>query len=267
MDSIQALVLAFVQGITEFLPVSSSGHLILVPKLLGWEDQGLAFDVAVHVGTLLAVLVYFRVEIIRIVRDTFASLIGRGHSADSRLGWQLVFVTLPVGLAGLLFNDAIASSFRDPRYIGAAMLIFAVLLWWVDKNNKQSRDIAALNWKDILVIGCAQAIALMPGVSRSGMTMVAALLMGLNRDGAARFSFLMAVPVIILAGGLKSLELLQSQAAIDWHPLLLGVGVSAVVAFACIHWFLGFIRRFSLAAFSVYLILLGSYILYAFRIQ
>lgn len=267
MDSFQALILALVQGITEFLPVSSSGHLILMPKLLGWEDQGLAFDVAVHVGTLLAVVVYFRDEVMLILRDTIASLAGNKGTAHSKLGWQLVFATIPVGLAGLLFNDSIGSTLRSPRYIAAAMIIFAVILWWVDKNSRQSRDIASLNWRDVLVIGVAQAIALMPGVSRSGMTMVAALLLGLNRDGAARFSFLMAIPVIILAGGLKTIELIQSELSIDWFNISLGVVVSAIVAFVCIHWFLGFIRRFSLAVFSVYLFTLGLFILYIFRLQ
>lgn len=262
MDFTQALVLAIVQGLTEFLPVSSSGHLILVPALLGWEDQGLAFDVAVHVGTLIAVIAYFYKEIALIVKDTFGSIFGGAPTEYSRLGWQIVFTTIPVGLAGLLLGDWIENAIRDPEWVALAMFLFAPLLWWVDKHNLQKRDIKSLNWRDVLFIGCAQAIALLPGVSRSGMTITAALMRGLNRDAAARFSFLLAIPVIILAGGLKMLELIQSDLNIDWSLLLLGVGVSALVAFACIHWFLGFVRRFSMLPFSLYLLALGLFILF-----
>lgn len=261
MDITQALLLAIVQGLTEFLPISSSGHLILVPVLLGWEDQGLAFDVAVHIGTLLAVMTYFRREITLIVKDTFGSIIGGERTQYSRLGWQVIFTTIPVGLVGLFLGDWIESSMRDPKWVALAMLIFAPLLWWVDKHNLRQRDIKSLNWRDIVFIGFAQAIALLPGVSRSGMTITAALMLGLSRDAAARFSFLLAIPVIILAGGFKMLELVQSDLSIDWGLLLLGVSVSAVVAFACIHWFLGFVRRFSMLPFSLYLLALGLLIL------
>ncbi len=265
MDKFQAIVLAFVQGITEFLPVSSSGHLILLPKLLGWEDQGLAFDVMVHLGSLIAVLVYFRQEVQLILRDTLANLFGGAQTEHSRLGWQIAFATIPVGLVGFFWGDWVESTLRDPLYIAMTMILFAGVLWWVDQHNKQARDLGMLNRRDILVIGCAQAISLMPGISRSGMTIAAALLMGLNRDAAARFSFLMAIPVIILAGGLKVVELLQSEETIDWSIMLLGVTVSALVAYACIHWFLGFIRRFSMLPFALYLLGLGAVILFVFR--
>lgn len=261
MDSFQAVVLAFIQGITEFLPVSSSGHLVLVPELLGWQDQGLAFDVMVHLGTLTAVVVYFRNEVGLILRDTLATLFGGKQTEHSRLGWQVAFATIPVGLAGLFWGDQIETLLRDPRYIAIAMIASAAVLWWVDKNNRQLRDIRALSWRDILVIGIAQAIALIPGVSRSGMTITAGLFMGLNRDSASRFSFLMAIPVIVLAGGLKTVELLQSAAPVDWRLMLIGVSVSALVAFACIHWFLGFIRRYTMAPFALYLLMLGIFVL------
>jgi len=264
MDSFQALVLAFVQGVTEFLPVSSSGHLILVPKLLGWQDQGLAFDVAVHVGTLLAVVVYFRRDLALILNDTLHNLFGGPSTEHSRLGWQVAFATIPVGLTGLFFGDWIESAMRDPRWIALAMVIFALLLWWIDKHNQQKRELAELNRRDVLVIGLAQAIALLPGVSRSGMTIAAALMMGLNRDAAARYSFLLAIPVIFLAGGLKTFELIRSDLAVDWGILALGAAVSALVAFVCIHWFLGFIRRFSMLPFVIYLLLLGVFIFYVF---
>jgi undecaprenyl-diphosphatase len=265
LDKFQAIVLAFVQGITEFLPVSSSGHLILLPKLLGWEDQGLAFDVMVHLGSLVAVMVYFRQEVQFIFRDTLANLFGGVQTEHSRIGWQITFATVPVGLVGFFWGDWVESVLRDPRYIAMMMMLFAGVLWWVDRHNKQARDLGMLNRRDIFVIGCAQAISLMPGISRSGMTIAAALLMGLNRDAAARFSFLMAIPVIILAGGLKVVELLQSEETIDWSIMLLGLTVSALVAYACIHWFMGFIRRFSMLPFALYLLALGTVILFIFR--
>lgn len=265
IDNFQAFVLAFLQGITEFLPVSSSGHLILVPKLLGWPDQGLAFDVMVHLGTLFAVLIYFRQDLQLIIRDTLSTLRGKAPTEYSRLGWNVVFATVPVGLIGFFYGDWIETNLRDPVIIAVGMLVFAVVLWWVDRNNRQTRDINAINWTDVFIIGCAQAIAIAPGVSRSGMTIVAALMRGLNRDAAARFSFLMAIPVIVLAGGLKGIELLQSEAPVNWTVMLIGVTVSALVAYACIHWFLGFIRRFSMLPFALYLLALGLFILVVFR--
>ncbi len=264
MDSLQALVLALIQGITEFLPISSSGHLILLPKLLGWEDQGLAFDVAVHVGTLLAVIAYYRNELVLVFKETLQNLIGGASTEHSRLGWQIAFATIPVGLVGLFYGDWIESTLRNPRYIAVAMLVFALALWWVDRNNRQARGTRDLHWKDVLVIGCAQAIALMPGVSRSGMTITAALFMGLKRESAAHFSFLMAVPVILLAGGLKLVELLQSDVPVNWGQLILGVLVSAFTALVCIHWFLGFIRRHTMMPFALYLIVLSGFTLYVF---
>ena len=264
MDRLQALVIALIQGMTEFLPISSSGHLILLPRLLGWEDQGLAFDVAVHVGTLLAVIVYYRNELALVFKDTLQNLIGGAATEYSKLGWQIAGATVPVGLAGLVYGEWIGSTLRNPRYIAAAMLVFALVLWWVDRNNRQARGTRDLHWKDVLVIGCAQAIALMPGVSRSGMTITAALFMGLKRESAAHISFLMAIPVIVLAGGLKLIELIQADAPVNWGLLLLGVLVSALTAFVCIHWFLGFVRRYTMLPFAVYLIVFSGFVLYMF---
>ena len=264
MDSFQAVLLAILQGATEFLPVSSSGHLILVPAILGWEDQGLAFDVMVHLGSLFAVMIYFRHEVVDITRATLRHLFGGQESEESRLGWQVAFATVPVGLVGFFFGDWIENALRNPRFIALTMIVFALILWWVDRRNLQRRGLADLGWQDILVLGLAQAISLMPGVSRSGMTITAGLLMGLNRDAAARFSFLMAIPVIILASGLKVVQLMQSEVTVDWGLMLTGVLVSALVAYLVIHWFLGFVRRFSMAPFALYLLLLGGLILYLF---
>jgi undecaprenyl-diphosphatase len=265
VDSVQALVLALMQGVTEFLPISSSGHLIVFPKLFGWEDQGLAFDVAVHVGSLLAVLAYYRAELALIIRDTLQNLFGGASTEHSKTGWRVVLATIPVGVVGLLFGNIIESSLRNPTYIALAMILFALLMWWIDRYNCQVRDVDDLNWKDALLIGCAQAVALMPGVSRSGMTITMALLLGLKREAAAHISFLMAIPVIVLAGAYKTLQLMQTDTPVNWAVLALGVGVSAITAFVCIHWFLVFIRRYTMLPFAVYLLVFGGFVLYVFR--
>lgn len=261
MDIFQAFILAFVQGVTEFLPVSSSGHLILLPKILGWQDQGLAFDVAVHVGTLLAVLIYFWHDVRLIISESLQHLFGGQETEHSRLGGHVIIATIPVGVVGLFLGDVIESNLRSPQFIAMAMILFAPLLWWVDKNNRQIKALSDLTLILAIFIGCAQAIALLPGVSRSGMTIIAALLLGLNRDSAARFSFLMAIPVIMLAGGLKAFTLLQTEVLVQWDMLMIGAAVSFVVALACIHWFLSYIRQFSMLPFSIYLVLLGLFVL------
>lgn len=264
MDITQAACLAFVQGFTEFLPISSSGHLVLMPKLFGWSDQGLAFDVAVHIGSLIAVVIYFRKDVISIVADTLGQLFGRQATAQSRLGWSVLFATIPVGLAGLLLNDWIELNLRSAITVAVASILFGLVLWRVDNQADGDRIVAQINWRDILLIGCAQAVALIPGVSRSGMTILAGRLAGFGRPDAARFSFLMSIPVIILAGGLKFIELWQSTLAIDWPMLAFALVLSGVIAFACIHWFLGFIKRYSMAPFAFYLIALGGLILLLF---
>lgn len=264
MDLIQILALALLQGLTEFLPISSSAHLILLPELLGWQDQGLAFDVAVHVGTLLAVVAYFRVELRRMLGDWLGSLAGGGQTADSRLAWAVGFGTIPVGLAGLLFADAIELHLRSPLVIATTTVLFGLLLWWSDRSGARRRDEYSLNWRDVLVIGCAQALALIPGTSRSGITMTAALMLGLSREGAARFSFLLSIPVILLAGGFETHELFQQAGPVDWRALGVGTLVSAVSAYLCIHFFLKLVARIGLTPFVIYRLLLGAYLFWMF---
>ena len=264
MDLIQIVVLALVQGLTEFLPISSSAHLILVPLLTGWEDQGLAFDVAVHVGTLTAVVLYFRHELGRMVCDWVGSFTGKGQSGDSRLAWAVVLGTIPVGLAGLLFKDFISESLRGPLVIAATTIIFGAALWWADARGRRERDEYSIDWKDILVIGCAQAIALIPGTSRSGITITAALLMGLNREAAARFSFLLSIPVIILAGGFETLEYLEQAKASDWQSLVFGALLSGISAYLCIHFFLKLLERIGMMPFVIYRFILGAVLLFVF---
>ena len=257
MDIIQVIILALVQGLTEFLPISSSAHLILVPLLSGWKDQGLAFDVAVHVGTLSAVVLYFRKELKTMFFDWFASLRGN-HTPDSRLAWAVLFGTIPVGLAGLLFQGYISDNLRTPLVIASTTIIFGLVLWVADCNKNMSRDEHSIGWKDVLIIGLAQAIALIPGTSRSGITIAAAMLLGLNRQAAARFSFLLSIPVIVLAGGLEAIEYAEVASVEDINFLLMGAMISAVSAFACIHYFLKLLENMSMMPFIVYRMCLGA---------
>lgn len=264
MDFLQILVLAIVQGLTEFLPVSSSAHLILVPIITGWSDQGLAFDVAVHVGTLSAVVLYFRYELIRMTRDWFASVTGKGFSQDAKLAWAVLFGTIPVGLAGLMFKDFIEGNLRTEFVLASATLVFAFLLWWADVKGRGQRSEYSIGWKDILIIGVAQAFALIPGTSRSGVTMTAALMLGLSREAAARFSFLLSIPVILLAGGLKTLDYLKEANIGDAQSLMLGALISGISAYLCIHLFLKLLERVGMMPFVIYRIILAFVLFVSF---
>lgn len=256
-----AFLLAIVQGLTEFLPVSSSAHLILLPKLLHWHDQGLAFDVAIHVGTLCAVIAYFRTELKLMVNDWCRSLTGKKQTVNSRLAWAIGFGTIPVGIAGLLFNNYIASQMRATWIIAISTIFFGILLGLASKFSSQKRTEHKLTWRDVLVIGGAQAIALIPGTSRSGITLTAGLFMGLTKQAAARYSFLLSIPVIILAGGLEGYKLYISDITINYAPLLLGFIVAAISGYACISVFLKLLDRFGVMPFVLYRILLGTVLL------
>ncbi len=258
------LVLALLQGLTEFLPISSSAHLILVPKLTGWPDQGLAFDVSVHVGTLLAVVVYFRHELRAMSRDWIGSFRGRGQTAESRLAWAVLLGTIPVGLCGLLFKDIVEGELRSTTVIATTTIGFGLLLWWADTRKGLVRNEYSLGFRDVLVIGLAQAVALIPGTSRSGITITAGLLLGLTREAAARFSFLLSIPVIVLAGGLEVIKLVRDPAAMDWQALILGALISGVTAYLCIHFFLRLLQRTGMLPFIVYRLLLGVFLFVAF---
>ena len=263
MTTFQAIILAIIQGLTEFLPISSSAHLILPAQVLGWPDQGLAFDVAVHLGTLLAVVIYFREELKQMTVAWFGSVLKQQQSADSRLAWGVLWGTVPVGLAGLLFKGFIEENLRSSLVIAITTILFGLFLWFADSKAKiNSRDEHSLKIKDIVVIGVAQMLALIPGTSRSGVTITAGLIMGLTREGAARFSFLLSIPVIVLAGGLKALDLVQQSTAVDWSMMILGVVISALSAFACIHVFLKLLERIGMLPFVIYRLLLGGVLLF-----
>jgi len=264
MDLIQILVLAIVQGITEFLPISSSAHLILVPKLLGWQDQGLAFDVAVHLGTLLAVVIYMRGEIRPLFADWVKSIVTRSHSGDSRLAWGIIVGTIPAGLAGILLKDYVEVHLRSPLVIATTTILFGLLLWWYDRSRKLEKNEHQLGIGGFLIIGFAQALALIPGTSRSGITITAALALGLTRSAAARTSFLLSIPIILAAGGLKTTDLLRQAAPVDWAAITIGTIVSFASAYFCIHFFLKLLEKISMLPFVIYRLVLGVFLFLVF---
>jgi undecaprenyl-diphosphatase len=265
LDIFVAIVLALVQGATEFLPISSSAHLILLPRLLGWPDQGLAFDVAVHLGTLLAVIGYFRDEVADITRAWFGAILGREHNrTDARLAWCVLLATLPVVLAGFLFKDFVAAELRSPLVIAVATAVFGVALWLADRRRVAIADEHDINLRAALLIGLAQVLALVPGTSRSGITMTAGLMLGLSRKTAARFSFLMAMPAIAGAAVLETKELLTTAAPVPWLAMLIGLIVAAAAAYVCIRVFLNLIDRVGMFPFMIYRLLLSAYLLFLF---
>ncbi|BES72464.1 undecaprenyl-diphosphate phosphatase [Marinobacter nanhaiticus D15-8W] len=261
MDLWQTIVLAIIQGLTEFLPISSSAHLILPSQVLGWTDQGLAFDVAVHVGTLLAVMGYFRQDVIRLSSAWFADTAQRRTGPDSRLAWAIILATVPAGLAGVLFNDFIEEELRSALVIALATIGFGLVLWWSDAVGRRERGLDGLGWRDALLIGIAQALALIPGTSRSGITMTAALFLGYKREAAARFSFLLSIPLIIAAGLLKGMELAETGTEAQWIDILVGTAVSFASAVICIHLFLRFLDRLGFMPYVIYRLLLGALLL------
>ncbi|MCB1749649.1 MAG: undecaprenyl-diphosphate phosphatase [Gammaproteobacteria bacterium] len=266
MTTFQLVVIALAQGLTEFLPISSSAHLILIPQLTGWPDQGLAFDVAAHVGSLVAVCTYFRADLVELTRHWLRSCATRQLDAPARLAWGVLLGTIPVGLVGLFGHDYIEQSLRSPLLIAATTVFFGIALWLADRLGRRRRPLGELGFGDVALIGCAQALALVPGVSRSGITMTAALAAGLTRDAGARFSFLLSIPVIVLAGGLEFVALVRAGGSHPWGQLALVTLLSALSAFACIHFFLRFIERIGMGPFAVYRLLLGGVLLAVFAL-
>jgi len=262
MEVLHIIVLALIQGVTEFLPISSSGHLILPSGILGWPEQGLAFDVAVHVGTLVAVVTYFRRDISSMIYAWCLSTCKQQHSDDSRIAWYVILATVPAGLVGLSFSDYIEANLRTTVVIALTTIIFGMFLGWADHRSvEKNKALTQLTVKIVLIIGLAQALALIPGTSRSGITITAALFCGLQRDAAARFSFLMSIPIIVLSGGFKAVELLDAS-HVQWVDMALGAFVSAVSAFVCIHYFLKCINKIGMMPFVVYRLLLGGFLLF-----
>lgn len=257
MTTIEIIVLALIQGLTEFLPISSSAHLILPSQLLGWQDQGLAFDVAVHVGTLMAVVLYFRQDIFELTKAWFGSLQGQ-KTSESNIAWCIILATIPAGLTGLLLKDFIEENLRSTAVIAGTTIIFGLLLWYADKKASQVKMINEISLKNALIIGVAQALALIPGTSRSGITMTAALMLGYDRKSAARFSFLLSIPIITLAGGYLTLKLITGDELVDWNAIVLGTIMSFISAYACIYLFLKWIETIGMTPFVIYRLILGA---------
>jgi undecaprenyl-diphosphatase len=262
MELLQIFILAALQGLTEFLPISSSAHLILAPVVTGYEDQGLAFDVAVHVGTLAAVIGYFRHEVITVSRDFLHSLFNpAARSKESHLGWMIIIATLPVGLFGLMMKSLVETDLRSPLVIAITTIGFGILLLIADRTGKRQRDEYDIRLKDALIIGLFQALAIIPGTSRSGSTITGGLFLGLSRKAASRFSFLISIPTILMSGGLLTLDLFNSATPPDWLSLSLGTGLAFITAYLCIHYFLRFIETMGMLPFVIYRLVLGGLIL------
>ncbi|RDE19924.1 undecaprenyl-diphosphate phosphatase [Motiliproteus coralliicola] len=261
------LLLALIQGLTEFLPISSSAHLILPSQVLGWPDQGLAFDVAVHVGTLVAVLLYFRRDFSLLFLGWLRSVISlpgreRRSGGYSRMAWAIVIATIPAVIAGWLLNSFIDIYLRSVLVIAIATIFFGLILWVADlKRTEKFRRVDDIGWRGALIVGMAQAIALIPGTSRSGITITAGLMLGLTRRAAARFSFLMSAPLILAAGLFKTLELIEQGSDAPWGDVALGAGLSCVSAYLCIHLFMELISRIGMTPFVIYRLLLGLLLL------
>jgi undecaprenyl-diphosphatase len=266
MPLIQVIILAIVQGLTEFLPVSSTAHLYLASSLLGWQDEGLSFDIALHIGTLLAVIVYFFGDWVRIIAQGFGINTGRGDSRlklNHMLLWLLVIGTIPVGVAGLLFNKQAEGSWRNLFVIGVMMIVVGVVMWIAENTGRKQRDLASVALPDALAIGAAQALAVIPGTSRSGITISAGLFCNLTRESAARFSFLLSTPAIAAAA---AKDLYEIHKTTGLHTLfttnyITGIAVSAVTGCVVIALFLRYLRHAGLRPFVYYRIIFGIIVL------
>lgn len=262
MNWLQALVLGVLQGLTEFLPISSSGHLLVFPQLFGWEDPGASFTAVVQLGTMAAVLLFFWRDIVRICVSWARSLWTpelRG-TLDTRLGWYIIIGTIPIGIVGLVFADQIRTLARDLRLAAVMLIVFGLLLYAADRWGAQRRAVVDLTWRHGLGFGLAQTLALIPGVSRSGSTITAGRALGYNREAAARFSFLLSVPAVVLSGLFEAADIGKGDSP-DWGPTLLATVVSFVVGYASIAWLLRWLMNHSVLIFTAYRLVLGVLIL------
>ena len=262
MPLIQIIVLALIQGLTEFLPVSSSAHLILGSKAFGWPDQGLVFDVATHLGTLLAVLVYFRRELMDMAKAWLVPAASDSDRQHRAMAVYLALASIPALLVGALAHDAVEFYLRDIRVIAWTTIGFGLLLWIADVRGAREVELEQINLRSALLIGLAQALALIPGTSRSGVTITAGRFLGLTPDAAARFSFLLAIPIIGAAGSYGVLRVIMGEANIDWLQLVLATAISAVAGWVCIAAFLALLKRVGLMPFVIYRLVLGLVLLW-----
>ncbi|HEY5975814.1 MAG TPA: undecaprenyl-diphosphatase UppP [Geobacteraceae bacterium] len=270
MSPLHAILLGAIQGLTEVLPISSSAHLILIPRLLGWPESGLTFDVALHMGTFIALAAYFWRDICDLIYNFFAGVTGKGlQTPGSRLPWYIIAGTVPAAIAGKTLEHPIEELFRhSPTLICAFLIGFALLLAFADTMGAKRWKMDRLNLKNVLVIGLAQCLALIPGVSRSGITITAGLLQGYNREAAARFSFLLSLPIVAGAGILKVGHLLkQGIPAGEGLPMLLGIASSALFGYLSVAFLLKLVQRNSLYPFVWYRLLAGGAFLLYFTLH
>lgn len=264
MTEFIAVILGIIQGLTEFLPISSSAHLVIIPFLFGWhipEDQAFVFGVLVQIGTLLAVIIYFWKDLTGIFSAFVRGLVQHKPFADpqSRLGWYLVLATIPAGLGGLLIKDAIEAVFNDARAAAALLIVTAILLVTAERIGNRSRSFESIGWLDALWMGIAQALAVFPGISRSGATIAGGLARHLDRTSAARFSFLMSVPVMLAAGLLAVIDLFEVPNLGQFALIIaIGLATSAIVGYLSIRWLLGYLMRHSLGIFALYCLILSG---------
>ncbi len=262
MPLIQIIVLALIQGLTEFLPVSSSAHLILGSKVLGWPDQGLVFDVATHLGTLVAAIIYFRHELMDMAKAWLGPVASESDRQHRAMAVYLALASIPALLVGALAHDAVEFYLRDIRIIAWTTIGFGLLLWVADVRGAREVELEQINLRSALLIGLAQALALIPGTSRSGVTITAGRFLGLTPDAAARFSFLLAIPIVGAAGSYGVLRVIMGEANIDWHQFVLAVAISAVAGWVCIAAFLALLKRVGLMPFVIYRLVLGLVLLW-----
>ena len=265
MDLFQAIVLGIVQGLTEFLPISSSGHLRIVPAFAGWEDPGAAFTAVIQLGTMAAVVLYFRQDLVHIARTWTASLRDRSKRGelDARLGWYLIIGTVPIVVFGVAFSHQIETGARDLYLIGTTLIALGLLLLVAEKVSRRERDLSDITRRDAIVIGFAQAAALIPGVSRSGATITAGLFLGMDRVAAARFSFLLSIPAVVLSGLYELRDVVggSAEGAVGVAPTAVATLLSFVSGYLAIAFLLKFLTTHTTAVFVAYRVVLGAAVL------
>jgi undecaprenyl-diphosphatase len=265
LDLFQAIVLGIVQGLTEFLPISSSGHLRIVPAFAGWEDPGAAFTAVIQLGTMAAVVLYFREDLLRIARAWLAALRdpSRRSELDARLGWYLILGTVPIVIFGVAFKDQIENGARDLYLIGTMLVVFGIVLLAAERVSRRERDLTSITRRDAVVVGFAQALALVPGVSRSGATISAGLFLGMDRVSAARFSFLLSIPAVVLSGlyELKDVVNGSAEGAAGLGPTAVATVLAFISGYLSIAFLLKFLTTHTTGVFVTYRIVLGAAVL------
>jgi len=257
LDILQAVILGLVQGLGEFLPISSSAHLVIVPWLFNWEDPGLTFDIALHIGTLVAVAIYFWKDWLQLITKGVTDV----RSREGRLFWYLVLATIPGAMIGLLLEKKAETVFRNPVLIAIMLIVLGIILYWVDRKSAKKIDAENISLKTSFLIGLSQALAIIPGVSRSGITMTTGLLLGLTREGAARFSFLLSAPIIFGAALIKMPKMIANPSIIN-TPFILGMIVSCIAGLASIGFLLRYVQTKTFLPFVLYRFILGAVVIF-----